>query len=77
MSNLGAIQNLMGKWVGTGNGWNLIAVPTTPPDATSPVAPGTSENAIRRRVFHPGSPASERNNQYFRDHTLRLPEGTL
>ena len=51
MSNLGPIESLIGKWVGTGNGWNIIAVPTTPPDVTSPVAPGTPENAILGEGF--------------------------
>ncbi len=44
-SGLGPIENLVGKWEGTGNGWNIIAVPLTPSNATAPVSPGTTENA--------------------------------
>jgi hypothetical protein len=46
MSNLGPIENLVGKWVGTGNGWNIIAVPKTPTNASTPVKPGNPNNAI-------------------------------
>ena len=45
-AGLGPVKSLVGKWVGTGNGWNIIAVPTTPKDAKSPVSPGTNKNAI-------------------------------
>jgi hypothetical protein len=42
---LGSISNLIGTWEGIGSGWNIIAVPLTPEDATTPQAPGSSKNA--------------------------------
>ncbi len=45
-TNFGPLESLVGTWMGNGNGWNIIAVPTTPTDAKEPVAPGNSKNAI-------------------------------
>ncbi len=45
-TNFGPLGNLVGTWKGNGNGWNIIAVPTTPTDAGEPVAPGNNQNAI-------------------------------
>lgn len=42
---LGLINNLIGQWVGTGNGYNIIAVPI-PPARNTPEMPGREDNTI-------------------------------